>query len=240
MLSLFAALIGCPTGIVLDALIERLAIVPVDDEEDIDALTAAPSPGHSLHAEAGTLLVEHGPAHAWRRRALVVAATMGLFAAAAARYDDISQLLVICLYLCGLIVCASTDLLSYRVPNVITYPAILGAILAGALMPGADIWDVLAGGGLAGGILLLPALFTGGVGMGMGDVKLATFAGLALGFALVPAALLLMALAGGVVAATLLLSGLRKRGEPIPYAPFIALGAGAALLWQGAAFVSLT
>jgi prepilin signal peptidase PulO-like enzyme (type II secretory pathway) len=240
MLSLFAALIGFPAGIVLDALIERLAIAPVDDEEDIDALTAAPSPGPSLHAEAGSLLVEHGSSHAWRRRVLVVGATAGLFAAAAARYDDIGQLLVVCLYISGLLVCAATDLLTYRVPNVITYPAILGAILAGALMPGADILNVLAGGGLAGGVLLLPALFTGGVGMGMGDVKLAAFVGLALGFALVPAALLLMALAGGVVAGSLLLSGLRKRGEPIPYAPFIALGAVATLLWQGAAFASLT
>jgi hypothetical protein len=54
------------------------------------------------------------------------------------------------------------------------------------------------------------------------------------------AALLLMALAGGVVAAALLVSGRRKRGEPIPYAPFIALGAVATLLWQGSAFASLT
>jgi prepilin signal peptidase PulO-like enzyme (type II secretory pathway) len=126
------------------------------------------------------------------------------------------------------------------VPNVITYPAIVGALVVGAAMPGADLPQVLAGGALAGGVLLLPSLFTGGVGMGMGDVKLAAFVGLALGFANVPAALLFMALTGGVVAVALLVTRIRKRREPIPYAPFISAGALAALLWQGTAFVDLT
>lgn len=238
MLSLFMALIGFPIGIVLDALIDRLAIAAYDDDEDIDAASASPAP--SLHAEAGSLLVEHGPEHAWRRRLLTVGATAGLFAIAGARYDHAGQLALVSAYICALLVCAATDLLSYRVPNAITYPAIVGTLIAGALMPGAHIANVLAGGALAGGVLLVPAIFTGGVGMGMGDVKLATFVGLALGFALLPPALLLMALGGGVVASVLLLSGLRKRGEPIPYAPFIAGGALITLLWQGVAFTSLT
>src|SRR3989304_10192847 len=112
----------------------------------------------------------------------------------------------------------------------------LGALVVGATMPGADPLEVLAGGLLAGGVLFLPALFTGGVGMGMGDVKLATFVGLALGFVLAVPALVFMALAGGVAAGVLLLSGRRRRGEPIPYAAFISAGALATLLWQGAAF----
>jgi leader peptidase (prepilin peptidase)/N-methyltransferase len=106
-------------------------------------------------------------------------------------------------------------------------------------MPGADILEVIAGGALAGGVLFLPAIFTGGVGMGMGDVKLAAFVGLALGFAYTVPALLFMALGGGAVAVVLLVTGLRKRKEPIPYAPFISGGALAALLWQGTAFVAL-
>ena len=176
---------------------------------------------------------------AWARRLVVVAATAGLFALAAARYDDVSHLAVVTAYLCVLLVCAATDALAFRVPNVVTYPAIAGALALGAALPGADIVEVIAGGALAGGVLLLPALFTGGLGMGMGDVKLAAFIGLALGFANVVPALLFMALAGGLVAALLLVSGLRKRGEPIPYAPFISAGALAALLWQGTAFIRL-
>jgi len=106
-------------------------------------------------------------------------------------------------------------------------------------MPDTNLLSVIAGGALAGGVLLVPALFTGGVGMGMGDVKLATFSGLALGFVHAVPAMLFMALGGGAAAVVLLATGLRKRGEPIPYAPFISAGAIAALLWQGAAFVDL-
>jgi leader peptidase (prepilin peptidase)/N-methyltransferase len=125
----------------------------------------------------------------------------------------------------------------YRVPNAVTYPAIVIALAVGATMSGASMVDVGIGGALAGGVFLLPALFTGGIGMGMGDVKLAAFVGLALGLEHVAPAMLITALGGGAVALFLLLTGLRKRGEPIPYAPFIAAGGLAALLWQGTAFV---
>jgi prepilin signal peptidase PulO-like enzyme (type II secretory pathway) len=74
--------------------------------------------------------------------------------------------------------------------------------------------------------------------LGLGDVKLAGSAGLALGGPLILPALLITALAGGLVAAYLALR-LRRRSHPMPYAPFIAGGALAVLLWQGSAFVSL-
>ena len=60
-----------------------------------------------------------------------------------------------------------------------------------------------------------------------------------MGFENVVPALVFMALGGGLIAVALLLSGQRKRGEPIPYAPFISAGGLAALLWQGAAFERL-
>ncbi len=229
------ALVGLPAGVILDVLIERLATEPYDDEDEY-AEAPGVSVGPSIHAEAGSLLVEQEPGHAWRRRVIVVIATSALFAIAAARYDSAIEFAVVSGYICALLVCAATDLLSYRVPNVITYPAILGALAAAWLMPDANFYDALFGGLLAGGILLLPAIFTGGVGMGMGDVKLALFVGLAVGFQLVPIALLVMALGGGAVASVLLVSRQRKRGEPIPYAPFISAGALVTLLGLGATF----
>jgi prepilin signal peptidase PulO-like enzyme (type II secretory pathway) len=238
MLSLLFGLLGVPVGLALDALVERLAVPPGADEDAALDTEAAPAAG--LHAEAGSLVVAASPGQEWLRRALIVGMTAALFATAGYRYDDPLQATIITAYCCVLLVCAATDALSFRVPNVVTYPAILGALLIGAVMPDANILSVLAGGALAGGILLVPSLLTGGVGMGMGDVKLATFVGLALGFELAVRAMLLMAFAGGIAAVFLLLSGLRKRGEPIPYAPFISAGALAVLLWQGAAFASLT
>lgn len=233
---LLLALIGVPIGLALDALAARLA-VPFDDEDEEDG---APTPVRRLQAEAGALVLDEAPGHSWARRALIVAATAGLFAVAGARYDEPGHLALITSYVCVLLVCTTTDLINYRVPNVVTYPAIAGALVVGAVVPGAHLLDVALGGLMAAGVLFVPALFTGGVGIGMGDVKLALFVGFALGLNHVIPAVLVMALSGGGVAILLLITGLRKRGEPIPYAPFIALGALAALLWQGAAFVKLT
>lgn len=235
MASLLLALIGIPAGLLLDALAVHFAARPDDDEEE------EPSPPTTATmprgAETGSLVIEHS-SQAWARRLLTTGATAGLFAVAGARFDA-ADLAIVTPYICVLIVCAATDLMSFRVPNAVTYPALLGALIAGALLPDVSIAEVLIGGALAGVVFLLPALFTGGVGMGMGDVKLAAFVGLALGLTNVAPALLLTALGGGAVALLLLLTGLRKKGDPIPYAPFISAGALAAMLWQGTAFTSL-
>jgi prepilin signal peptidase PulO-like enzyme (type II secretory pathway) len=242
MFILLLALTGLPVGLALDFVIERLATEPYEDEEgemeEADRDEGS-STMPSFHAEAGTLVLEDEPANVWQRRALVLASTSLFFAIAAARYGGL-ELAIVCVYVCALIVCAATDLLSYRVPNVITYPAVLGALAVALLMPDARWQDSLFGGLLAGGILLLPALLTGGVGMGMGDVKLALFVGLALGFQYTPVALIVMALGGGAIAGLLLVTKVRSRREPIPYAPFISGGALVAMLGLGTAFTSLS
>ena len=51
--------------------------------------------------------------------------------------------------------------------------------------------------------------------------------------------MLIMALGGGAVAARVLITGIRDKGEPIPYAPFISVGGLVVLLWFGAAFAHL-
>jgi prepilin signal peptidase PulO-like enzyme (type II secretory pathway) len=241
MIALLLAFIGLPVGIALDRIVLELAVPADMDEEDVTPNKTKAGRRRPAGAEAGSLVIDlEQPARDWARRLLIVAAAAGLFAAAGARYNEPAHLAIITAYICVLIVCAATDLLVFRVPNVVTYPAILGAFVIAAAMPDASLSSALAGAGLAGGALLLPSLVTGGLGMGMGDVKLATFVGLALGFTFTVPALLVMALSGGGLAALLLITGARKRGEPIPYAPFIAAGALTALLWQGAAFVALS
>jgi Flp pilus assembly protein protease CpaA len=195
--------------------------------------------GSSLASESGALVMERYESK-WLRRPAIVLATAGLFAAAGVRYEEPLHLAVVTAYLCALIVCASTDALCFRVPNVITYPAILLALAAGLLMPDANAATVIAGGVVAGGVLLVPSLLTGGVGMGMGDVKLAAFIGFALGLEFVVPAMLVMALLGGLAAAVLLVLRLRKRRQPIPYAPFISAGGILAIMMVGTAFESLS
>ncbi len=217
MATLLFALLGAVAGVALDALAVRLTSKPAADED--------------IAVSAGSV---------WQRRLVMAGATAGLFALAASRYqDDASHAAVVAAYACVLLTCAVTDIRRFRVPNALTYPAIAAALVAGTAMPGADLRHVIAGGALAAGLLFAPALWSGGLAVGMGDVKLAAFAGLALGVQHVVAALVVMALAGGVVALALLLSGRRGRGDAIPYAPFISAGALASLYWQGAAFRGL-
>ncbi|MBF6600950.1 MAG: prepilin peptidase [Dehalococcoidia bacterium] len=171
------------------------------------------------------------------RRALVVALTAVLFALVGRAYaGQAPAMLVAAAYVSVLLTCAATDIISYRVPNVVTYPAIVGALLIGLLWPGADRLSVAGGGLLAGGLFLACALLPGAP-MGMGDVKLAVFIGFALGFVLVVQAMLVMAITGGAVALVLLaLKVLRVRQVTYMfYAPFIATGAVVVLLAQGSA-----
>jgi prepilin signal peptidase PulO-like enzyme (type II secretory pathway) len=234
MIVLFAV-IGLAVGVVIDVLIDKLSWAEPPDDDG-----AEPEVAHAslLAAEAGEFVFSDARG-AWMRRVIVMSASAALFAMTAARYDSAGDLAIVSAYVCVLLLCAGTDLVSYRVPNVVTYPAIVAAIAIGAFMPDAGIINVLAGGALAGGVLLVPSLLTGGIGMGMGDVKLAAFVGLAIGFTHAAPAMLIMALGGGVAAVILLVTGLRKKGEPIPYAPFISAGGLAVLFWYGSAFTTL-
>lgn len=234
---------GVPAGILLNALIERLAVPFEDDDagEEERAPEGHAQPGRwpPASAESGSLALDvvDGPGGVVRQVA-VVAATAGLFTLAAARYPEPWQAAIVCAYLSVLIVCTATDLLVYRVPDVVTYPGMLLALVVGLLAPGSSWERPLIGGAVAGAILLLPSLLTRGQ-MGMGDVKLAAFGGLALGWRLALPALVVMALAGGIAAAVLLVVRRRGRRDAMPYAPYVALGIALMLLLQGTAFHAL-
>ncbi|MEK7692912.1 MAG: A24 family peptidase [Chloroflexota bacterium] len=243
MTIIIMAVIGVIAGFVLDELIARLAREPYEHGEAEDGEQhlrhhdgGAPL---ELSSEAGALemprLLTTGAPY---RRIVVVAATAGVFALLGRQYHGDWHLAIVAFYASVLIICTATDVLAYRVPNAVTYPAIVGTFLIGMFVPGANRLDVIAGGLLFGGLLFVPSILTGGA-MGMGDVKLAFFVGFALGLTFVVPAMLIMAMSGGLAAAILLITRLRGKGDPIPYAPFIAGGALVALLIQGTAFYSV-
>jgi leader peptidase (prepilin peptidase)/N-methyltransferase len=163
------------------------------------------------------------------------ALTAALIAGAAARYRDAGEVALVGIYIAILVTCAATDLASFRVPNAITYPATILALVAAALMPNGDLRSALVGAATAAGFMLVALIISRGA-MGLGDVKLSIFAGLALGWPRISDALLLMALSGGAVAVVLLATRIRGRRDPIPYAPFISAATIAVILWQGTTF----
>ena len=165
------------------------------------------------------------------RYPLVEAGTAALAAVTvAAHHDDTPRLVLGLVLLAFLVPMALIDLEHRIIPNKLTGPAAIVAIVLGtALDPGGEVERLIAGAG-AGGFFLLAALAAPG-GMGMGDVKLAGVLGLFLGAAVAPA--LLIALVTGVLVSVVVIA--RKgvaggRKTAIPFGPFLAVGGFVAML----------
>jgi leader peptidase (prepilin peptidase)/N-methyltransferase len=168
------------------------------------------------------------------RTLLVEAGTGLLFCLAAWRCLPESgsgwlQLVLVSLYLAVLILVTVTDLEHGLIPNRVVLPAMaLG--LGGALLAGwPEMLYHLLGGALGAGVIVLIILLVP-QGMGWGDARLAGFVGLITALPGVLFALFIAFVGGGIVAAILLASGRRRRGDTLPLGPFLALAAAAVLL----------
>lgn len=245
MTVMLMALLGFIVGFGLDEAVARLAREPFERRE-ADASPGGHDESHhgllDLGSEAGAVALPWSlTGGSLVRRALVVVATAGLFAAVGRQYDGhVWAMFVVAAYVAVLVICASTDIIAYRVPNAISYPAIVAALLIGLFAPGTDRASMGGGALLAGGLFLGCAILPGAP-MGMGDVKLALFIGLALGLLFVVQAMLVMAIAGGAVATVLLAVKLlgRRNITYMFYAPFISIGAITIMLTQGTVFFRL-
>lgn len=116
------------------------------------------------------------------------------------------------------------------IPNKITLPAAIAALVIGVATDPAGVPEQLIAGAAAGGFLLLFALLYPR-GMGMGDVKLAAVLGLFLGRSVAPA--LLIAVAAGTVVGAVIMARVgvaEGRRTAVPFGPYLALGGIVALL----------
>ena len=129
-----------------------------------------------------------------------------------------------------LILVALIDLNHQLILNVITYPWAVLALALSTFVPGVGLWGAGAGGIVA--FALFVAIFLlSSRGMGFGDVKLAGVIGLIVGLPLVLVAFGVGLVSGGIVAGALLLSGRRRRKDPLPFGVFLSWGGIVALLW---------
>ena len=227
MTPLLFFLLGLPAAFAAERLILRLSqTAPAEDEESVEEASLAV---RQLPWQAG----------AWPARVRIGVALLVpvLMAVAGARFDA-PQALAVSALVFALLVCTATDLLRYRVPNAITYPGTVLALLAAVFMPHADLMSALLAASLGGASFLVLALLTRG-GLGLGDVKLTVLIGAALGLPAAYEALAFGVLAGGVVILALFVTGVVARKQAVPYAPFLALAAVVVVLAQGAAFAPL-
>jgi leader peptidase (prepilin peptidase)/N-methyltransferase len=159
----------------------------------------------------------------------VEAATAALYAAVAVGRHGALDIVLGLLLVTALVPIALIDLDLRIIPNAITLPASVAAVVVAALLGPGFVAEQLVAGAAAGGFFLLAAVVHPR-GMGMGDVKLAGMLGLYLGRAVAPA--VFVALLSGVLVGALVIArkGARDgRKTAVPFGPFLALGAVVAL-----------
>ena len=172
---------GVPVVLVTERAIARLAIVP----------SGVPAPLRALPWQT-----PQARSFLFRFFALVLPLILLLVFA---RFPA-SEAAVVAVVAAGLLTCCATDLLAYRVPDVVTLPVLGLGLIAAALSGHGELRDASLGMATCGGGLLIIALLTRG-GLGGGDVKLAAMIGTALGL---PESL--FALAAGIVAGSLIVN----------------------------------
>jgi leader peptidase (prepilin peptidase)/N-methyltransferase len=164
------------------------------------------------------------------RYPLIEAITAALFAAAAWRFGPTPDAVVAAALLAVLVALTAIDLEHQIIPDVISLPGILAGTLAN-LATGRVPWlESLLGIVVGGGVFLVIILARGG-GMGGGDMKLGAMLGAFLGWKVVLLAVFVAVVFGGILAVTLIATGLRGRKDPIPFGPFRAAGGAAGLFW---------
>jgi leader peptidase (prepilin peptidase) / N-methyltransferase len=121
------------------------------------------------------------------------------------------------------------DLQHQLIPDSIN---LVGAILGISMLPWSDVSLASAAVGflVGGGVMLLIAVISCG-GMGGGDIKMMAMMGIFLGLKLTFLALFLSFIIGGVGGLIVILLGIKKRKDFMPFGPSLALGGFAAYVF---------
>lgn len=138
--------------------------------------------------------------------------------------------LIYALLYSALIVVTFIDLEHQIIPDRITLPGILIGFILGASVLPVGWFNSLIGLLLGGSLFYLVAVASRG-GMGGGDIKLTAMIGAFLGWKYTLLTIFLGALAGAIVGLSLMIFKGKGRKHPVPFGPFLALGAVASLLW---------
>jgi leader peptidase (prepilin peptidase)/N-methyltransferase len=139
------------------------------------------------------------------------------------------------LFASALVVIVFIDIDHQIIPDVISLPGIPIGAAASALGATVPVLDSLAGIALGGGLLHLIAwgyyALTGREGMGGGDIKLLAMIGAFIGWRGVLVTLVLGSFSGAIVGMSMILVRGADSKLPIPFGPFLALGALSALFF---------
>ncbi|MBI3358724.1 MAG: prepilin peptidase [Nitrospirae bacterium] len=135
----------------------------------------------------------------------------------------------------ALVVITVIDLAHQIIPDMITLPGIpISLLAAGTVLPTGwinSLEGLILGGGLFYLIAWLSLLLLKKEGMGGGDIKLVAMIGALLGWQEVLLAVFAASVSGSIVGLSFIGTRLRSRSDPIPFGPFLVLGALIALFF---------
>ena len=129
------------------------------------------------------------------------------------------------------------DLEHFLIPNVVTYPSIVLALILMFVAPGPGIRGALLGGLFYGGLflalyLLSVVIYKSDVALGLGDVKLALLIGLVTGMPGAITAALLGTVLGAIFGIGLMAARRGGAKSMMPYGTALSLGAFFTMLWS--------
>lgn len=172
----------------------------------------------------------------WRYPAIELL-TCALFAACAWRFGATPLALCAMGLSATLVALAWIDFESTLLPDALTQPLLWAGLLVNLTDAFATLQMAVAGA--VAGYLFLWVIFhvfrllTGREGMGYGDFKLLAALGAWFGAEALPMLLLSASLLGVLIGGALTLSGRARRGQPLPFGPYLALAGIVTLLAGG-------
>jgi len=151
------------------------------------------------------------------------------------QYHFSVQSLVLALLATALLIVSWIDIVYMIIPDTITLPGIVVGIGTSLWLTPVGVGNAVLGVVLGGGLFLLMAVLSVVIlhreGMGGGDIKLIAMVGAFLGWQAVLVTIFLGAVLGAFVGIVLMLLRRQGRKEPLPFGPFLALGALLAMVW---------
>ena len=148
------------------------------------------------------------------------------------------QSIVFALLATALFIVSCIDIVHTIIPDAITLPGIVVGMCSSLWLTPVGIGNAILGVLLGGGLFLLMAVLSVILlkreGMGGGDIKLIAMIGAFLGWQAVLVTIFFGAVLGAFVGIILILLRRQGRKEPLPFGPFLALGALLAMVWGDA------
>lgn len=146
------------------------------------------------------------------------------------RFGPVPYVLVYGAFISALLIVTFIDLDHKIIPDRITLPGMIAGLLGSGLFLPTGFLNALLGLLLGGGLLYGVAVLSRG-GMGGGDIKLIAMIGAFLGWKATLLTILLGALSGSIIGVFLMVFRGKDRKFPVPFGPFLSLGALVALFW---------